>query len=551
MIPFNIPPYIGTELRYVFQAAEAHKICGDGEFTKKCNAWMEQRFHAQKVLLTTSGTTALDMAMLLCDLQPGDEVILPSFTFSSTATSAVLAGAKLVFVDIRPDTMNIDETKIEQAITEKTKVIVPVHYAGVACEMDTIMDIARRHHLMVVEDAAQGVMSTYKGKPLGTIGDFGCYSFHETKNYSMGEGGALVINNPAYNERAEILREKGTNRSKFYRGQVDKYTWVDFGDSYLPSELNAAYLYAQLEQADEINNSRLRAWNTYEKMLRPLADAGKLELPTVPEGCAHNAHMFYIKCKDLAERTAFIKHMKQQEIICVFHYIPLHSAPAGLKFGRFDGEDIYTTTESDRLVRLPLYYGLDEQTQQKVIRHVLDFFTRKNEVSLRPITEADTENIVRWRNADCVTEHFIFREPVTEQMHRQWFQEKVLTGTVCQFIIRVGAEKHEIGSVYFRDIDEVQKKAEFGIFIGTPELLGRGIGSRATKLALDYAFSELRLDKVYLRVLAENQRAICCYKAVGFLEDKNADETVLIDGKTESVRFMRILRSEWEREKKE
>ena len=254
MINFNLPPVVGEEFDYVRQAINAHKICGDGPFTKKCDEWMENRFNAQKVLLTTSGTTALDMAMLLCDINPGDEVILPSYTFSSTATSAVLAGAKLVFVDVRPDTMNIDENKIEAAITEKTKVIVAVHYAGVSCEMDQIMDIARRYDLKVVEDAAQGVMSTYKGKALGTIGDFGCYSFHETKNYSMGEGGALVINNPEYNERAEILREKGTNRAKYFRGQVDKYTWVDFGDSYLPSELNAAYLWAQLQRADDINN---------------------------------------------------------------------------------------------------------------------------------------------------------------------------------------------------------------------------------------------------------------------------------------------------------
>ena len=339
MIPFNVPPCVGDELEYVKQAIDSHKICGDGAFTKKCNAWLEERFHAQKVLLTTSGTTALDMAMLLCGLQPGDEVILPSYTFSSTATSAVLAGAKLVFVDIRPDTMNIDETKIEAAITERTKVIMVVHYAGVACEMDTIMDIARRHGLKVVEDAAQGVMSQYKGKALGTIGDFGCYSFHETKNYSMGEGGALLINDPAYNERAEILREKGTNRAKFFRGQVDKYTWVDFGDSYLPSELNAAYLWAQLLRADEINDDRMRSWDAYRQAFAPLAAAG---LPTVPAGCAHNAHMFYLKCKDLEERTALIQYLKDNEILAVFHYIPLHSAPAGRKFGRFDGEDRYT-----------------------------------------------------------------------------------------------------------------------------------------------------------------------------------------------------------------
>ena len=337
---------------------------------------MEERFHAQKVLLTTSGTTALDMAMLLCDIHPGDEVILPSFTFSSTATAAVLAGAKLVFVDIRPDTMNIDETKIEQAITDKTRVIVAMHYAGVACEMDTIMDIARRHDLKVVEDAAQGVMSSYKGKALGTIGDFGCYSFHETKNYSMGEGGALVINNPAYNERAEILREKGTNRAKFFRGQVDKYTWVDFGDSYLPSELNAAYLWAQLLHADEINDNRMATWNAYPDAFRPLAAAGKVELPTIPADCVHNAHMFYLKCRNLEERTALIRHLKANDILAVFHYIPLHSAPAGQKFGRFDGADVYTTAESERLVRLPMYYGLTEADRNKVIAKVLEFYAQ-------------------------------------------------------------------------------------------------------------------------------------------------------------------------------
>lgn len=376
MIPFNIPPQVGTELDYMRQAMANNKICGDGPFTRRCDEWMEQRFHAGKVLLTTSGTTALDMAMLLCDLQPGDEVILPSYTFSSTATAAVLAGAKLVFVDVRPDTMNIDETKIEAAITDKTKVIMVMHYAGVACEMDTIMEIARRHNLMVVEDAAQGVMSTYKGKALGTIGDFGCYSFHETKNYSMGEGGALVINNPAYNERAEILREKGTNRAKFFRGQVDKYTWVDFGDSYLPSELNAAYLWAQLLHADEISENRMVTWNAYRQAFEPLAQAGKVELQTLPEGCEHNAHMFYLKCKDLTERTALIDYLKQNGILAVFHYIPLHSAPAGLKFGRFDGEDLYTTKESERLVRLPLYYGLSEEDRNKVIEHVLAFYAQ-------------------------------------------------------------------------------------------------------------------------------------------------------------------------------
>ena len=377
MIPFNIPPYTGEEIKYVKEAIEAHKICGDGEFTKKCSRWMEDRFHAQKVLLTTSGSTALDMAMLLCGIEPGDEVILPSFTFSSTANSAILAGAKLVFTDIRPDTMTIDETRIEDAITERTKVIMVVHYAGVACEMDTIMEIARKHNLLVVEDAAQGVMSTYKGKALGTIGDFGCYSFHETKNYSMGEGGAVVINHPSYNEKAEILREKGTDRSRFLRGQIDKYTWVDFGDSYLPSELNAAYLWGQLEQADRINENRLHAWHRYDEGFQALKEKGLIETPFVPEGCVHNAHMYYIKLKDLEERTDFISFMKGNGVGCVFHYVPLHSAPAGLKYGRFHGEDIYTTKESDRLVRLPMYYGLSDEETDQVIRAAYAFFEEK------------------------------------------------------------------------------------------------------------------------------------------------------------------------------
>lgn len=374
MISFNIPPSTGKELEYIQQAIASNKICGDGQFTKKCNTWFEDRFSAQKVLLTTSGTTALDMAALLCDFQPGDEVILPSFTFSSTATAFVLGGAKLVFVDIRPDTMNIDETKIEAAITDKTKAIVPMHYAGVACEMDTIMAIAKKHNLLVVEDAAQGVMSTYKGKALGTIGDFGCYSFHETKNYSMGEGGALVINNAKYNDRAEILREKGTDRSKFLRGQVDKYTWIDFGDSYLPSEINAAYLWAQLEKADEINNDRLASWHAYYEALKPLADQGLVEIPTIPEGCVHNAHMFYLKCKDIEERTKLIAHLKKNGILAVFHYIPLHSAPAGLKFGRFHGTDEYTTKESEKLLRLPMYYGLRPEDVNCVIDTVKAFW---------------------------------------------------------------------------------------------------------------------------------------------------------------------------------
>ena len=377
MISFNVPPFVGSELKYIEQAIKLNKICGDGSFTKKCNKWLEEKFNAQKVLLTTSGTSALDMAMILCDLKNGDEVILPSYTFSSTATSVILGGGKPVFVDIRPDTMNIDENLIEEAITPRTKVIMVVHYAGIACEMDKIMDIAKRHNLKVVEDAAQGVMSTYKGKALGTISDFGCYSFHETKNYSMGEGGAIVINNSNYNERAEILREKGTNRSKFFRGEVDKYTWVDFGDSYLPSELNAAYLYAQLLQADKINENRKSTWNTYYNELKPLENEEKLQLPNVIKNCEHNAHMFYVKLKDLEERTKFINYLKAHEICAVFHYIPLHSAPAGLRFGRFHGEDKYTTKESERLVRLPLYYGLKQSDLEYVIRNVKNFFNSK------------------------------------------------------------------------------------------------------------------------------------------------------------------------------
>lgn len=376
MISFNIPPCTGDEIKYVKEAIDAHKICGDGMFTKKCNQWLEERFNAQKVLLTTSGTTALDMAAILCEFNEGDEVILPSFTFSSTATSAVLGGAKLVFVDIRPDTMNIDETKIESAITDQTKAIIVVHYAGVACEMDTIMDIAEKYNLIVIEDAAQGVMSSYKGKPLGTIGDFGCYSFHETKNYSMGEGGAIVVNNSKYNDRAEIIREKGTNRSRFLRGQIDKYTWVDFGDSFLPSELNAAYLWGQLIHADEINNDRLATWNAYYAAFKPLEEEGLCELPVIPDGCIHNAHMFYLKLKDLKQRTEFIQYLKEHNVLSVFHYIPLHSAPAGLKFGRFHGVDEYTTKDSNRLTRLPLYYGMTKEDRDTVIQTVIEFFKR-------------------------------------------------------------------------------------------------------------------------------------------------------------------------------
>ena len=376
MIRFNVPPFTGKEMDYIKQAVEAQKICGDGEFTKKDNQWMEERFGAKKVLLTTSCTHATELAALLADIKPGDEVIMPSFTFVSTADAFVLRGAVPVFVDIRPDTMNIDETKIEAAITEKTKAIVPVHYAGVACEMDTIMDIAKRHNLVVIEDAAQGVMSKYKGQALGTIGEFGCYSFHETKNYSMGEGGAIVIKNEKDIERAEIFREKGTNRSKFFRGQIDKYTWVDYGSSYLPSELNAAYLYAQLEKADEIFDDRMSSWNRYYENLKELAEQGHIELPTIPADCEHNAHMFYLKAKDLEERTALINFLKSKDILAVFHYIPLHTAPAGQAYGRFHGEDKYTTKESERLMRLPLYYGLKPEQVDYISEQVKAFYQK-------------------------------------------------------------------------------------------------------------------------------------------------------------------------------
>lgn len=374
MINFNVPPFVGKEMEYMRQAVEDQKICGDGAFTMKCSRWIEEKTGTAKCLLTTSCTHALEMAALLADIQPGDEVIMPSYTFVSTADAFVLRGAKVVFVDIRPDTMNMDENLIEAAVTDKTKAIAVVHYAGVGCEMDKIMEIAGRHGLLVAEDAAQGMMASYKGKPLGTIGDFGCFSFHETKNYSMGEGGALLIRDAGYIERAEIFREKGTNRSKYFRGQVDKYRWMDFGSSYLPSDMNAAYLYAQLEVADEINDIRLSRWKSYYEKLLPLAESGRIELPFIPEGCVHNGHMFYIKTGDLEERTALIDFLKKNGILAVFHYVPLHTAPAGMKFGRFHGEDRYTTKESDRILRLPMFYKLTEEEVGYISGKVKEFY---------------------------------------------------------------------------------------------------------------------------------------------------------------------------------
>ncbi len=375
MIPFNQPPYTGNEDQYVIQAMRSDKMSGDGPFTQRCHTWFESNLPCKKALLTPSCTAALEMAAILVDIQPGDEVIMPSYTFVSTANAFVLRGAKIVFVDICPDTMNIDESKIEAAITDKTKAIVPVHYAGISCEMDTIMDIAQRHNLYVIEDAAQGVMSTYKGKALGTIGHLGAFSFHETKNYtSGGEGGLLIINDDKFKERAEIIREKGTNRSQFFRGMVDKYSWVDIGSSYLPSDIQAAYLWGQLEKVDEINNNRLASWSYYYEQLQPLQVAGKIQLPSVPDDCVHNAHMFYIKVQDIEVRTQLIEHLKNNDIMAVFHYIPLHSSVAGKNLGTFHGEDEFTTIESERLVRLPMWYGLSDEQLSKIVQAIRSFF---------------------------------------------------------------------------------------------------------------------------------------------------------------------------------
>lgn len=375
MIVFNKPPYTGNEDQYVLQAMRSDKMSGDGPFTQRCHTWFESNLPCRKALLTPSCTAALEMAAILVDIQPGDEVIMPSYTFVSTANAFVLRGAKIVFVDIRPDTMNMDESKIEAAITDKTKAIVPVHYAGISCEMDTIMDIAQRHNLYVIEDAAQGVMSTYKGKALGTIGHLGCFSFHETKNYtSGGEGGLLIINDDKFKERAEIIREKGTNRSQFFRGMVDKYSWVDIGSSYLPSDIQAAYLWGQLEKVDKINNNRLASWSYYYEQLQPLQAAGKIQLPSVPDACVHNAHMLYIKVQDIDVRTQLIEHLKNNNVMAVFHYIPLHSSVAGKNLGTFYGEDEFTTAESERLVRLPMWYGLSDEQLSRVINVLLEFY---------------------------------------------------------------------------------------------------------------------------------------------------------------------------------
>ncbi|NMY38595.1 MULTISPECIES: dTDP-4-amino-4,6-dideoxygalactose transaminase [unclassified Pseudomonas] len=375
MIPFNKPLYIGVEDQFVMASMRSSKISGDGEYSKKCQEWFQVKLGCVKALLTPSCTHALEMAAILINIQPGDEVIMPSYTFVSTANAFVLRGAKIVFVDIRPDTMNINEELIEVAITNKTKAIVPVHYAGVACDMDVIMEVANKYGLYVIEDAAQAMMSTYNGKKLGSIGHFGAYSFHETKNYtSGGEGGLLIINDREFAERAEVIREKGTNRSQFFRGMVDKYSWVDLGSSYLPCDLQAAYLWGQLNMADDVNEARVQIWNKYKGLLQPLADEGYVELPFIPKECRQNAHMFYFKVKDLAERMCLIEYLVSNGVQAVFHYIPLHSSTAGNIFSRFHGQDISTTIESERVVRLPIWYGITPAEIEKIASVVTGFY---------------------------------------------------------------------------------------------------------------------------------------------------------------------------------
>lgn len=367
IIAFNKPYLTGKELHHIGEAHANSKLAGDGRFTALCNTWLEQRTGCHKALLTHSCTAALEMSAILADIQPGDEVIMPSYTFASTANAFVLRGGVPVFVDIRQDTLNIDESLIEAAITEKTKAIVPVHYAGIACEMDAIMDIAKRYKLLVIEDAAQGVLANYKGRALGSIGHLGCFSFHETKNIISGEGGALLVNSPHLVDRAEVIREKGTNRSRFFRGQVDKYTWVDIGSSYLPGEITAAFLWAQMQEADAITAQRVDIWNRYHDAFERLEKSGRLRRPVVPVDCKHNAHMYYLLLRDLAERTDFIGAMSRHDINCVFHYVPLHSSPAGKRFGRAHGSFDTTNLQSDRLVRLPMFFELSEVQQVRVV----------------------------------------------------------------------------------------------------------------------------------------------------------------------------------------
>jgi len=373
MIVFNKSPLVENSHKYINDAL-SRKTSGDGIYTKKCATWIESNCNTPRALLTTSCSHALDMAAKLCNIKPGDEIIMSSYTFPSMANAFVAFGAKIVFVDIRPDTMNIDENLIEDAITKNTRVIVPMHYAGVGCEMDCIMDIAKRHELMVVEDAAQSIIATYNSKPLGSFGDYGCLSFHETKNLTMGEGGALLIRNPDIIPVAEIIREKGTNRSRYFRGEVDKYSWVDWGSSYLPSDINAAYLWSQLEIADEIIKRRMQIWNIYNEALSPLVERGFIELPFIPSNCTHNAHMFYLKVNNLDERDQLINHLKSNGVYAVFHYVPLHSSQAGLKFGRFHGIDVHTTKESHRLVRIPLWYDLTDNEVGFVCDRILRYF---------------------------------------------------------------------------------------------------------------------------------------------------------------------------------
>jgi len=527
VINFNEPPIGENSLAYMCDAVKNNKISGDGPFTKEVSKWFEDRTGVAKVLLATSCTHAYELAALCIDINEGDEVIMPSYTFVSTANPFVLRGAKIVFVDIDPKTMNLDANLIEDAITDRTIAIAPVHYAGVGCDMDKIMDIAKRHNLFVFEDAAQGMMAKYKGRELGTIGDFGALSFHETKNYSMGEGGLLYLRDETFTQKAEILREKGTDRSRFLRGQVDKYSWVDKGSSYLPSELNVAYLKGQLEQADQINNRRLEIWDRYYQGLQELQARGVIELPFIPDYATHNAHMFYIKVADIEVRTKLIAYLLENDILTVFHYVPLHSAAAGREFGRFHGEDRWTTRESERLLRLPLHMHLSDADVDRVINKIYAFF---QDVSIRPISDADTTNIVRWRNSPHVKERFIDRSDLTEDKHRGWLANQVDTGKVMQYIMIVDGK--DVGSTFIKNLGTEEPEA--GLFIGEKQYLGRGVGEEALRQTLAEYF-KTNNSPVIGRVISSNLPSLTVHRNLGYepistyFDDKIGEEvTVLV-----------------------
>ena len=515
MINFNEPPIGKKSLEYMKKAISSNKICGDGPVTKEVSKWFENRDKTAKVLLTTSCTHALELGVLLMNIKEGDEVIMPSYTFVSTANPFILRGATVVFVDIDPKTMNIDANLIEDAITERTKAIAPVHYAGVSCNMGKIMDIAKRYDLMVIEDAAQAFMSTYKGKQLGTIGDFGTYSFHETKNYSMGEGGLLYIRDKKNVERGEIIREKGTDRSKFSRGQVDKYTWQDFGSSYLPGELNVAYLKGQLDEVEEINNIRLNIWNKYYEGLKELARSGQIELPFIPDYCdAHNAHMFYIKARDIDERQELINFLKENGISSVFHYIPLHSSPQGLKCSRFHGVDNFTTKESKRLLRLPLHMHLSNEDVEKIIEKVKGFYYASS-IQIRNITLEDTDYIVKWRNSAHVLNNFLDKRVLTHENHNNWVVNSVQKGKVLQFIATVN--NTPIGTTFIKNIDSNdEEEVEFGYFIGEEKYLGKGVGIIVGKLTIKEYYNKKFNKPIIARAIGENIASNKALMKIGF-----------------------------------